>query len=390
MKHFFYNLTLVVLSILLLTGCSVIQGLNPTAEETINPPLVQASLGVVAEGRVVPLDSAVLFFSGSGKIADILVEEGQDVVQGQALALLDNRPQLEAKVSEAELGLLNSQQALDNLKENNAFIASQYRVKVAEAEKAFLDAQEAKEKLDTQDTQDRIDDAWETVLEVEDDLKDAQEEFDRFKDLDVENNSRKIAEEDLEDAQDAYDKAVRDHKRLINNLEKVRGAYEQAGLYFNDVTEEYKSRLNGPDADELALAEARLATANAQLAAAKDILDTLELKAPFDGTIIEVYQAAGELASPGQAVFLLADFSKWYIETTDLTEMEVVKLVENEKASIIPDALSDITLNASIESINQGFKEKSGDIVYKVRLSLTEPDARLRWGMTVEVQFSEP
>jgi len=390
MKNYKLYVILFTASFLLLTGCSVIQGLNPTSEETINPPLVKANSGVMAEGRVVPIDSAYLFFSNSGKIADIMVEEGQVVVQGQVLALLDNRPQLEAKVSEAELGLLSAQQGLNNLKEKNALIASQYRVKFTEAEKAFLDAQDAKDKLDTKDTQEKIDDAWEKVLEAEDDLKTAQDEFDRFKDLDVDNNSRKNAENELDDAQEAYDKVVRDHKLLVNNLEKVRGAYEQADLYLKDVKEAYTSRQNGPDPDELALAEAQLSTATAQLAAATDILNTIELKAPFDGTIIEVYLTAGEVASPGAAVFLLADFSKWYVETTDLTEMEVVKLVENETASIIPDALGDITLTATIESISQGYKEKSGDIVYKVRLLLIEPDARLRWGMTVEVQFSEP
>jgi multidrug efflux pump subunit AcrA (membrane-fusion protein) len=381
---------LVATNVLFLTSCSIVNGLKPPVDETTNPPLVQAYAGVIAEGRIVPLDSAYLFFSGSGKIANILVVEGQTVVKEQTLAWLDNRPQLDAKVSEVELGLLNAQQTLGDLKEKNALLASQYRVKLAEAEKAYLDAQEAKDKLDTQDTQDQIDNAWEDVISAEDDLKNAQDDFDRYKNLDVENYSRKNAQNALDDAQDTYDKVLRDYKRLVNNLEKVRGNYEQAELTWNDIQQEYANRQNGPDPDELALAEAQLAAAEAQLAAAKDMVSTLELKAPFDGTIVEIYQAEGEVASPGQPVFLLADFSEWFVETTDLTEIEVVKLTENEKASIIPDSLGDISLTATIQSISQVYKERSGDIVYKVRLLLSDPDPRLRWGMTVEVRFSEP
>jgi hypothetical protein len=61
MKNYKLYVILFTASFLLLTGCSVIQGLNPTSEETINPPLVKANSGVMAEGRVVPIDSAYLF-----------------------------------------------------------------------------------------------------------------------------------------------------------------------------------------------------------------------------------------------------------------------------------------------------------------------------------------
>ena len=52
-----------------------------------------------------------------------------------------------------------------------------------------------------------------------------------------------------------------------------------------------------------------------------------------------------------------------------------------------PDALQDLKLTGTVESVGRAFKEKSGDVIYTVRIQLEETDPRLRWGMTVAVDF---
>jgi hypothetical protein len=54
---------------------------------------------------------------------------------------------------------------------------------------------------------------------------------------------------------------------------------------------------------------------------------------------------------------------------------------------MIPDALPDVTLKGTVESISQSFKQQGGDIIYTVRIKLDKVDERVRWGMTVEVTF---
>ena len=48
-----------------------------------------------------------------------------------------------------------------------------------------------------------------TVEDRRQDLKDAQEDFDKYKDLDKDNSKRKDAEDDLERAQEDLNEAVR-------------------------------------------------------------------------------------------------------------------------------------------------------------------------------------
>jgi hypothetical protein len=45
---------------------------------------------------------------------------------------------------------------------------------------------------------------------------------------------------------------------------------------------------------------------------------------------------------------------------------------------MIPDALPDVTLMGTVESISQSFKQQGGDIIYTVRIKLDKVDDRVR------------
>jgi hypothetical protein len=111
----------------------------------------------------------------------------------------------------------------------------------------------------------------------------------------------------------------------------------------------------------------------------------LELLATIDGTIVEMDLIEGQRVTPGLEVLRLADFSQWYVETDNLTEIEVVDIALGEQASITPDALPDLMLNGEVESISDLFEEKRGDVTYTARIKLGEIDPRLRWGMTAAI-----
>ncbi len=149
------------------------------------------------------------------------------------------------------------------------------------------------------------------------------------------------------------------------------------------------ARKNGVDPADQALADARLKNAKAQLAAAQAAANKLDLTAPYDGTIVRLNVSVGEQALPDQAAILLADLSKWVVETSDLTEKDVVSVRPGQKVTIVPDAMPDGKLTGTVESIANFFVDKSGDITYTVRIPLDTSDPALRWGMTVNVTFGE-
>ena len=79
----------------------------------------------------------------------------------------------------------------------------------------------------------------------------------------------------------------------------------------------------------------------------------------------------------------------WLIETTDLTEIDVVALSEGQPVAITLVAIPEAALNGVIESISQTYEEKQGDIVYGVTVALDDSHPSLRWGMTAVVTFAE-
>jgi multidrug resistance efflux pump len=378
-------------TITLLMLLSLALGLSACGAKEEPPPEPTLSVNnneVIAEGHILPRQNLRLAFSVRGKVAEILVEEGEKVAKGQVLVRLADQEQAEASLRAAELELLGAQQAYDDfvrtggLATANAWQAYQdAQIRRAEAEREW-------EKLDTDRLEEDIDDAKSEVRDREEDLKDAQEEFEKYQDLDEDNTKRKNAEDDLEAAQEDLNEAKRDLEEAIRKLDETRAALDAAISAEAEAKYEYETRAeNGLAPDEKALLEARLAAAKAQVDAAETLLENYELKAPFAATVTDINLEIGQLVGAETWAVKLADLSEFYVETSDLTELEVVKIESGQKVHILPDALPDTLLTGQVESIGQSFETQAGDIVYTVKIDLDNTDPLLRWGMTVEITF---
>lgn len=373
-------LFLVVVFALLLSACG--------AEETPVPVQVESVdiNAVIAEGHILPAQDVMLKFSVRGTVAKILVEEGEEVAKDQIIIQLADQEQAEASLRAAELELTRAQQAYDDFVRTGDLATADAWQSYLAAQIIRADAERDWEKLNIDDLEEDIDDARADVSDREEDLQDEQDELDKYIDLDEENTKRKNAEDDLEDAQEDLNEALRDLEEAIRELDDVRAGLDAALAIEAEAKRDYEVRSDdGLDPDEKRLLEARLSNAKAQVAAAENALDGYQLKAPFDGTLTDINVEIGQLVGPEQWAAQMADFSEFYVETSDLTELEVVKVYEGQPVEIVPDALPELMLNGSVESIGQSFKTQAGDIIYTVKVRLDGSDSALRWGMTVEV-----
>jgi multidrug resistance efflux pump len=371
-----------------LVGCSLDWSGQAQATQAEVPALVVADAGIIAEGNLAPRAFAQLSSNYAGKVAEIRVDEGDQVEKGAQLVRLGENEQLQAALAGAELDLLAAQQTLDELNLKAELARAQLGNELALAQQALIQAQQELDDLDTADFQDDLDDAWIKVTEARDDVRDAEEELDKYKDLDKDNPTRVRAEDDLEEAEQAYKDKLREYDLLVNRRDQVRAALELAQARYDDLQDDFQSRQSGPHPDDLELAEAGLSSAQAQLAAAQAALQDVELVAPYNCTVVELQVVEGDPVLPGQPVVTVADFSEWYVETTDLTEMDVVRIDASQPVRLRPDALPDLFLSGSVESISQVYRQSRGDITYTVRILLQESDPRLRWGMTFQVEFA--
>lgn len=368
-KNILSFIILITILALFLAACGNASPATPAPAEVIPPN------EVVAEGRLEPIRAINLSFQMRGVVEEVLVKAGDSVREGAVLARLAN-------AGAAEAQLLVAQNAYDLLLRNESG-------ERAVLWQAYLDAQvvrgQAEKKWDDLNVdaiENRIEDLQAEVEDRKTDLKDAQEKFDKYKDLDKDNSKRKAAKDDLDQAQDDLNQTIRDLEKEMRDRDTLRAAYDAALAAETEAKHQYEISLDGPNADQLALARANLK-------AAKDGLANYILTAPFAGVVADVNVKAGDQVGVETRAVSIVDFSAWIIKTTDITELEVVKLVEGQKVDINPDALPDLQLKGTVVEISNAYTLQGGDILYTVRIRVNGTDPRLRWGMTVETVFLE-
>ncbi len=374
------TLSILMLASVLLSACSAAQG-TPT------PVVASAPEPVIAEGHITPNEDLRLFFQARGKVSEILVAEGQPVKKGDVLVRLGDREQAGAALTAARLELTQSQQAYDDFTRNEGLSAAGAWESYQQAQVIRAAAQKEWEAVNPNDIQDEIDDADADAKDKKKALEDAQDEFDKYKDLKTDNSTRRKAEDDLLKAQSDYNEALRKIEELERKINGPRAALDAALASEAEALRKYENTKDSLDPEQKALVEARLENAKAQVSAAETALANYDLVAPFDGVVTDVNVTRGELIGSEKYAIQMADFSAWYIETSDLTELEVVDISEGEQVTIVPDALPGSTLNGTVESISLSSKTQGGDVLYMVKIKLIDTDPALRWGMTVEVTF---
>ena len=376
------NLTLLLVALaLVLTACGG-QAAVPTPQST---PLPVDT--VIAEGHLVPNDDQTLSFTVPGKVAEILVEKGQKVREGDVLVRLADKEQAEAALAAAQLELITAQQAYDQLFRTEGLSRADAWQAYMDAQKARATAQRKWDNLNVDDIEDRIDDAQAEVNDRKKDLEDAQEEFDKYINLDRDNSKRKTAKNELDDAQTDYDNAIAKLESTTRERDAVRAALNQALADETEAKHQYDISQDGPNAEQKALAEARLNNAKAQVSSAENNLSNYELKAPFDGEVMDTNVSVNQMVGPETWAVVVADTSQWFIDTSDLTELDVVNVAVGQKVNITADALPGVTMAGVVQEISQTYKSQSGDILYTVRIKVNDLDPRMRWGMTVEATF---
>ena len=392
------SLSIIVSS--LLAGCNGmpnIPGMSKAVDSTPEAtpePISEENSSITAEGKLVPKDSVQLAFAANGQVDEVLVKEGDLIKKGDVLARLSGRKQMEAAIAAAEFELFSAQQALKSLDDDLSTAKNQALSAVNAARQAEHDAERKVSSLGGVADKNDIDIANTQVIFAKNNLDDAQKDYDRVASFPEDNLIRARLKVELANKQKEYDAAVRKYNALTGtasnfDLDQATTDLTIAQTQLKLAQDKYDKLIKGPDPDDVANAKARISTAETQLSASKADLEKLDLIATMNGKVVSTDLKPGITVTAGQPVIELADFSEWDVDTDNLTEIEVVDVSVGQKVTVTPDALPDVKLNGEVIKISDTFEEKRGDITYTVRIALNEIDPRLRWGMTVVVDFEK-
>ena len=381
------KLVIVITLLVLAAGCTQA---NATKTPTPTPaPKKSSTGGASAQGYVTPVRHADLSFRTGGRAMQVLVNEGDQVKTGQPLV----------KLQDAEL--------------KAALAAAQADLKRLQAGTRAEEIAAAQANLDVASGQ----------------VKAAQNDVDRVKNgaqlaADFASAQAQLAQAELQlkDTKDTYDQVVSGHDtckqfgaqcgglgRLEEQL-RVQVAAVQAG---HDAAQARVAQVYASGGDDLRSAQARLNialgqreaeqarlnllkagsmteeidAAKARVAQAQAALDETVLLAPFDGTVTEMIARAGEIVGPGPRIASVADLTQWQVDTDDLSEVDVVNVQPGAEVNITVDALPGATLKGQVTSDVPRSIVKRGDVTYTVKVAISSPDPRLKWGMTAFVDI---
>jgi len=286
----------------------------------------------------VELRQVTLAFNGSQRIAEVLVEEGAQVHEGQVLARLETG-RLAPQAAQAEAQVASQQAVVDRLRNGSR------PQEIAQA-RANLEAAHAE-------------------------ALNARRQYERQSTLATRSVASEQAVDQAKAASDIADARVDVAQKALDLL--VAGVREE----------------------EIAQAEAQLRMSQSQLELLRQELRDAELRAPTDAIVRSRLMEPGEMASPTRPVFSLATTDpKWVRAYVSQTQLGHVR--SGMKARVTTDSFPDRVLEGWIGFISPvaeftpktiQTEELRTSLVYEVRVFVNDPDNLLRLGMPATVRL---
>ncbi|MGD8463706.1 MAG: efflux RND transporter periplasmic adaptor subunit [Anaerolineae bacterium] len=373
-------LILIAIAIVAVAGLWAYQNYFPSPQETEEireeATVTRGTLVVFVNttGTILPEKQTTLSFKNPGRVAEVLVTEGQSVSAGEVLARLETSD-LEFAIAQAEMALASAQNQLLRIQQGPA----EYDIAAAQA--ALQSAQAAYDRLVSGPTQEEVRVARANLDQALANLEQAQAAYDQV--ADRPNVAMLPQALQLEQATIAAEVAQANFDLTM----REPSAAERAAARSNIVQAEAAlARLQEGVADEdLRASQLQVEQAQLSLDQAVHQLDGTELTAPHAGTITLVGIKEGEL-SGGQPAFFLTDLSQYHIEVT-VDEIDIGRVAEGQAVTITLDALPDETLSGYVDHIADTAQLDTGVVTYAVTIRLNPTTAPLRVGMTTNVDI---
>lgn len=400
-----------LLAVVVLCGALVLAGCEGEATETVAPeevPLVsEGSRAVVAEAVVEPARWTELRpTSTGGKVVEVAVTEGEVVAEGQLLLRFDQRDtELAVEGAEAALEMAEAQLMRVQASARPEEVAlREARMEVARA--AVTEAEAGRDRLIEGEAEADIAAAEAALAAATSEEKQAFYLHERtMKCFSFKWGGEKHticptlgrpeegaryawhASQDSLDAAEAQLWATRN--QAAARVRDADAAVAAAAAQEKALRADLDLLRAGSLPDELAAAEADVRKAEASLESARAKLEELSIRAPFDATVVEVSIEEGETAGPGQVLVVLASLDHLWVRTTDLVELDVVRVAVGRPVTVTLDALPEVTLQGHVARIAEESEDYRGDVTYPVIVELSEDTGTLRWGMTALAEIDE-
>jgi HlyD family secretion protein len=323
----------------------------------------------------------------TARIREIRVEEGQRVRRGELLVVLDD-DELRAEVARLEAAVSVAQAQLRDL------LAGARKEEIAEARAAVAQAEARLRDLEAGARPQELEQARSAVASAEATRVMAEREYRRFQSL---ADQGLVSAQDRDRAWQAYEVARAQERAARQQVDLLQAGPrpEQVAAARAEVRQA-RDRLAlveaGPRPGQVETARAQVSQAEAALATARARLADTRLAAPTDGVVLRKNLEAGATATPGTPILTVVDpqtlWLRGYIGEVDLGRVRV-----GQPARITVDAfpgqpfdgrVTEIASEAEFTPRNVQTQKERVNLVFRVKITVANPDGRLKPGMPAD------
>ena len=346
------KISTLIISLAVVVGGVTVYRLTKTStpEAEISVQTMPAIKTVTALGRLEPSGEIVQISVSSGaegnRLDELLVNEGEKIERGQAIAILDSRDRLEAALNQAREQVKVAQANLDVVKAG----AKTGEIRAQEAAIARIEA-EGSNNIMAQTA---------TVSRIRAELNNARVEYQRYEQL-------------YKDG--AISSSERDSKYLALATAKEQLAEAQANL--NRIKSSQQQQLLEAKATldriaevrpvDVAVAEAEVRQAQAAAKTARTELNRAYIKSPQAGTVIKILARPGEIISNEEGIARIGKIDEMYA-VAEVYESDIAKIELGQPVTVSSSA---------IEGKLQGTVAKIGLEIERQNVVNTDPTANI-------------
>jgi HlyD family secretion protein len=369
-----------------------------------------SSNGALAASGTIEGTQVVIAPEISGRVKEVLVQEGDQVQTGQELVRFDDtllqaqltqaqaalqqaqanydlaargptQEQRQLSIASAEAELLSANQALQALYDNAGLNQAQLQQTIASTDQTRDKAQQYLDNITTRAKSADVEAAWASVVIAQNKLENAQEDFDPYANKDQSNLTRATLQAQLAAAQNQYDSTVERYNNLVGSANQYELAVAQANVAMSEAKlanskQQFAKLESGIDPDTLASAQARVKTAEANLAVAQaassaeqlavalaqvevaqgalDVIQAqiakLVIRAPINAIVDTRSAEPGEVMVPGAPLFTLVKLDDLKI-TVYIPEDRYGTINLGQTARVSVDSFPEETFEAKVNRI---------------------------------------
>jgi HlyD family secretion protein len=342
-----------------------------------------------------------LAFQVSGRVQEVLTDEGRMAQEAEVLAVLDRR-EFAALRDQARANL---QRAEQNLRQLETGLAVSREVLPAEVDRAAAGVGALQAQLREAESGNRLQEVERARLAAESSrvtLDNARRDKERYDEL-----FRKgvVAERARDSFNLQFETALKENQRAVEAyaLSKEGFRREEIDTARSRLAEGRAAlRLAGSNLRKIEAAEQEVEAARAQVAAAGAALSVAEiqlghteLQAPYSGMILSRNVEPGEVVTPSQEVLTISDLSRVDLKVF-VEETEIGKITPGRPVDVKIDTFPDKTYPGQVAYISpqaeftpkiiQTQKERV-KLVYLVKISVPNPSFELKSGMPADAWF---